>query len=417
MAYLLFTLYFVLLSWLITKSAFIHKTGISKSGLIALFTVKLLSGVLYGYLYSRPGFIQGADTWQIYFESVKETKILLGDPIRFLASLFANPDQLSFTGFSESDHSYWNNLKDNLLIKAEAVMNLFSGGYYYTNVVIYSFITFYGSITFYRTLNELYSGRKISKIIAAFLLPSFLFWTSGFYKDGVLFLFISLIIYHSNRWIMERNGGWKRFSIVMTSVIIIFLLRNYVAFLLIPALSGWLISATFKKGIYVFATIYLLLTLFVITSGHLHSSLNIPRIIASWQTGFLKLPAKSAIPVEKLEPSGLGLIENLPQALNVGFLRPYLWENKGLQYVPYAMEIAATIVLLCVFFRYRERPTPQQQVFFYFCLFLTGSAWILLGYTVNILGALVRYKAIFYPLVIAPLICSVSESWYKIHYK
>lgn len=246
-AYLLFTLYFVLLSWLITKSAFIHKTGISKSGLIALFTVKLLSGVLYGYLYSRPGFIQGADTWQIYFESVKETKILLGDPIRFLASLFANPDQLSFTGFSESDHSYWNNLKDNLLIKAEAVMNLFSGGYYYTNVVIYSFITFYGSITFYRTLNELYSGRKISKIIAAFLLPSFLFWTSGFYKDGVLFLFISLIIYHSNRWIMERNGGWKRFSIVMTSVIIIFLLRNYVAFLLIPALSGWLISATFKR--------------------------------------------------------------------------------------------------------------------------------------------------------------------------
>lgn len=310
MAYLTFTLYFLVFSWLITKSSFIRKTGIKKSVLIVLFTIKLLCGVLYGYIYSLPAFILASDTWQIYFESLKEYRVLLYDPARFFASLFANPDHLSYTGFSASSTSYWNNLKDNLLIKAEAVMNLLSGGYYYTNVVIYSFVTFYGSIAFFRTINELYTSKRIFKIITSFLLPSFLLWTSGLYKDGLLFLFMSLIIFQVNRWITERKSGWRRFSVIIISFAIIFMLRNYVAFLLMPALAGWLVSTVFpEKGILVFTFIYMVLVFFIVSSRYIHPQFDVPKVMASWQTGFMRLPARSAIPANKLDPSVMGLVK------------------------------------------------------------------------------------------------------------
>ena len=288
-------------------------------------------------------------------------------------------------------------------------MNVFTGDHYYSNVIIYSFVTFFGSIAFYRTITEIYSCGKTVALISSFLIPSFLFWTSGMYKDGFIFLFMSLAVFQTNLWMTEKKSGLRRLFIIMLCLASIFLLRTYVALLLAPALAGWLLSSrSGKKGTLIFPLLYLFLISTVLILRFIDPSLDILKIMASWQNAFLKLPANSAIHAETLEPTINGFLRNLPQALNFGFLRPYLWEQKGWQYFPYALEIAACYFLILIFILRKQAATNQQIAFRLFCFFLVTSAWLFIGYTVHIIGAITRYKSIFLPFLIAPLICSVN---------
>jgi hypothetical protein len=50
--------------------------------------------------------------------------------------------------------------------------------------------------------------------------------------------------------------------------------------------------------------------------------------------------------------------------------------------------------------------------FIYFCLFFSLSMLLMIGYTIPIIGAIVRYRSIYLPLLILPLICYTD--WYKL---
>ncbi len=71
--------------------------------------------------------------------------------------------------FFGSSDSFWNDLKSNVLIKILSVFDIFSFGYYYVNVIFYSFVTMFGPICCFRVMNDVFPGRKIT---LALLLPS-----------------------------------------------------------------------------------------------------------------------------------------------------------------------------------------------------------------------------------------------------
>src|SRR3954468_1917777 len=86
-----------------------------------------------------------------------------------------------------SHHSYWNSLKDMVMIKLMAVFNLLTGKRYFVNVILYNLLCFAGPVSFYRLMNETVLTQKRILIALIFLLPSALFWTSGIHKDGIAF--------------------------------------------------------------------------------------------------------------------------------------------------------------------------------------------------------------------------------------
>jgi hypothetical protein len=403
LAYLLFTAYFLFFCLLVHKLPFFKKSGLGTAWLLALFCIKVLCSILYGYVYSRPQYIATADTWQIYFASMEEYRLLQDDPAVFFYTWFGNPNHLQYGNFFESKLSYWNNFKDLLLIKCEALLNLFTGGRYYCNAVIYSFITFAGVVMFYKTVRRLTGGNRLLLVCACFLLPSFLFWTGGMYKDGLLFLFLSLITYQMSLWFEDKK--LKRLFYMLGAVVFIFLLRAYVAMLIVPALTAWFISSAFpSRSFLIYTATYAVCLIVVFFSTLIHPSLDIPKLISSWQHAFLRLPSRSSLAASPLEPTVYGMIKNLPQAVNKGFFRPYIWEFKGWQNIPHAIEIFAYLCLLLNFIFRKKTQNREQILFLYFCIFLTFSSWLLIGYTVHIAGALVRYKSIFLPLLMAPLI-------------
>ena len=116
------------------------------------------------------------------------------------------------------------------------------------------------------------------------------------------------------------------------------------------------------------------------------------------------------LPQPPLEPNFKSFANNAPIALNHVFARPYLHEVKSFNYFLSAIEIIFIWLLLLIWvFRYSANIIHYEIILF----FLTLSLIVLLvtGYIVPQLGALVRYRSIYLPFIIVPLMCSIQ--WKK----
>jgi hypothetical protein len=69
--------------------------------------------------------------------------------------------------------------------------------------------------------------------------------------------------------------------------------------------------------------------------------------------------------------------------------------------------------LIFLFWRERNGMKTRYSIFVYFCLFLSFSVLITIGYVVNNLGAIVRYRSIILPLLLTPVFCGLN--WEKIN--
>jgi hypothetical protein len=88
-------------------------------------------------------------------------------------------------------------------------------------------------------------------------------------------------------------------------------------------------------------------------------------------------------------------------------MRPYLFENLTLLYIPTAIEIVIYEVLFVTFLLFRIR-NSHMEAFVYFGLFFSLSMCLIIGYTIPILGAIVRYRSIYLPFIICPVACLID---------
>lgn len=186
------------------------------------------------------GLAQMQDTWSFHAESIKEYDLLYTSPAEYFTNLFQDPYGAGFGGFFAGTDSYWNDLKSNILIKLFSVFNIFSFGTYYVNVIFYSFITLFGAIAIFKVMNDAFPGKRMNILLATFLVPSFLYWTSGLHKEGLIFTGISLIIYSIYFGSIEKKWGFKRVSSLLTGLLLLPVLRNFIRVIIIPAIIAWL---------------------------------------------------------------------------------------------------------------------------------------------------------------------------------
>lgn len=426
LAYLLFLFYLVLFSWLVTKSNNFKAAGLPPKLLVGLFIAKVAGGVLYGYIHQR--YVADSDTWSIFDWSLKHYKLLLQDPAGFIKAWNADPLTEINHRFSDvfgSEGSFWNNLKSVILMKIEAMVNVFSFGHYYVNVIWYAFLTFGGYIAFYRALLLIYPKSGITSLIAVFFIPSCFFWTSGMLKDGILFMLFGYIFYYMTQWASLDGSGnrnvhgisspthavtnqpyrpYLTLALKITACLAgIFILRNYIVLLLVPCLLAWALSIKFpsKTALWFLGVFSVGLLLFFL-SPYILAGIDFPLFLANKRHDFLLLPANSALPAGRIEPSFLGYLAVLPESINYGLFRPYLWDDKGVFYIPFAIELSCFyILLLAYFFQKQVSATSLQRSFFIFGLLFLISNWLLIGFTAPIIGAIIRYKSIFMTLTVA----------------
>jgi hypothetical protein len=411
--FLLFVGYLILFSWLVTRIKFFANSGITKTQLIFFFLLKVAAGIFYGWIGIYYGeYAKMADTWNYHTESINEYHLLFSNPGEYFTNIFRNPYQDGLSKLFDSNNSYWNDLKSNVIIKILSVFNIFSFGSYFVNVIFFTFITFYGPVSFFKVMHHIFPQRRAEALFATFLVPSFLYWTSGIHKDGLIFLGISLIVY--NVYFSFRNGGFKlkRIFYILFGLALLFPLRNYIVIILVPAMIAWaLANRKPASALAIFAGVYLFFGLLFFTSRYIHPTLDFPLAVINKQQEFLKLEGHSNMPIANLEPTTMSFLSNMPQAMNHAILRPYPSDARTILALAAAIEVISFYVLFGLFLLFRDK-AQRGDSFLLFCLVFSFSLLLIIGYTVHFLGAVVRYRSVVLPMLIVPMVCMID--WKRI---
>ncbi len=408
---ILFISYLLIVSFCLIKIPFFKNSGIGKWTLACLLAMKVLAGIAYAAFYKLPKYYAGSDTWRFYRLSLIETKWLLKDPVAFLKDLFvygySSPGSVLSVG-----NSYWNDLKSNVIVKIMAVMNVFTNNSYYTNIILFNFLFLIGLVALFKVLNEVYPGKKKHLIAGLFLLPSTLFWCSGIHKDGLILSASGIVIYSFYKGLSQGFKG-RQIASIMICFLLIFSLRNYVLFALIPALLAWGLSSRYKeKSLAIFSSIYLAGIVLFFTLPFIFPAINMPLYLSLKQKDFLTLQAGSAVSLPPLIPSVKGFISFFPYAFDMALFRPHISEIKNFSYIPATAEIILLFILI-ILTAFNFRKNKISSPFIYFLFFFSFSILLICGYTVPFSGAIVRYRSFVFPFLMTPLLCMIKINFNK----
>lgn len=408
MAYLLFILYCIVFCWLITRIKFFTHSGLSNRLLITLFLLRIFTLIISCYL--NVNYFPVSDSVAFHKMGIEEYNLLFQDPHAYFVNIFHNYYTNGYSRLFDDSQSYWNNLKTNLLAKMLSIFDLFSFKNFFINTLFYNFLVFFGFVALYRVFIKIFPESFYQLIFCIFLLPSALFFTSMIHRDGLILLSLSMIIYHLFFILNNGQFTWKRIWIILFFSIVIFLLRNFVLITLIPAVTAWIIAQKKSKyGFIIFVAVYAFTSVLFFSSGYISPRANLPKYVVSRQSSFIEIgkSGNSTVSINKLSPTFKSFLNNAPQAFDHVLLRPYLSKITNFEYLPFALEIFILEILFLLFIFFRKK-NYQVHPLIYFGVFLSLSMLIIAGYTVPIIGAIVRYRSIYLIFLFVPITCYID---------
>ncbi len=403
----LLVIYLVVLTWLMTRVPFARKSGLPPNVLIVLFLFKILAGFIIGWVSFN---FSDSDYWQWNMYGWQEYQLLIHKPYVYFTNLFHSPYPQGYNGFLDSVQSFWNDLKSNLVIKLISIFNIFSRGNYYINSLFFNFIGFFGHLALYRIFISIYPRRYTAVIIGSFLLPSLLYFSSAVHKDCILLTATGMACFCFFQAMQTGRFTGKRLFYLAISLLTLLLLRSFVFIAMLPAFLAWYLSVKTRfHPVACFATVYLAGGILLASLSYLSPSFNLTATIAEKQGFFLLVnDAHTAIPITPLQPGLSGLLRNTPEALDHTLFRPYIYEHPIIFMIPVAAEVLVYQLLFLIMLFFPLHRPGRVHPFILFGLFFTLLILLNIGYIVNNLGAIVRYRSIYLPFLITPVLACID---------
>ncbi len=413
--------YIALFLWLIARSSYFKKSGLSVQSLQVAFLIKVACGaalfLLYTYYYPIR---RDADTFKYFDDSKHLYDALWTNPGDFFKMLFGIDCENEYFKSNYYSNMYnWYRSYDNgllndnrLVIRINAIFRIVSFGNYHVHSLLLNFLAFIGSYSLARLFLE-YSKSKWKTYLAVFLIPSVVFWSSGILKEAVLLFGLGLFGWNFHKLLFDR-WKWKRIPFLVFLLAILLVMKLYVFIAFVPAVMAWWISKYTKRTILVHAFMIIGGVLFGLALAQIIPSLNFIEIMANKQHDFINLSkalnVNSAIDMTYLEPNLWSFIKATPSALLNSFSRPWPTEIKGILFVPPLMENLFIISILVLSWFFGKRVAEREWKFVVFCLTFSIILFLIIGLTTPIIGAIVRYKIPAIPfLMIAALMFFDSQ--------
>jgi hypothetical protein len=145
---------------------------------------------------------------------------------------------------------------------------------------------------------------------------------------------------------------------------------------------------------------------------YIFPGLDIPQAVVDKQQAFKTLQGNSGIELPELKPTIGSFLINTPHAISSTTLRPHPGDVKHILSMAAASETAFLLLLFFLFLFWRTNGVRSTS-FIWFCIFFSFSFLLSIGFTVNFLGAIVRYRSIILPFLLVPVISLIN--WERIY--
>jgi hypothetical protein len=413
----LFCAYLLLLLALVLRVPFFRIPHVPEKLPAAVFLFKLLCGFVLVYVYTRhyPS-RETADMYKFFDDSKVLHDALADNPLHFLkmlTGLYGEPGELQpyFEAMRWWDTPLYPDSynESRILIRFNAFVRLFSFGWFSIHVLFMTFLSFTGCVALYRLFVKREPELVAGSFIAAFLLPSVLFWTSGVLKEGIVMSAMGLLLYLLLTPWRTLNPG--RILLLLGATALLAATKAYVLLCLAPGLLAFYLSRNRAHRLYYFLGVNALLLLTALNLYRISPSLDVVHILCYKRGEYIYLAERtftgSLITRNYLDFHWYSILAESPVALFNALFRPHLLELKSVMYLPPALENLFLLLVCALAIAFPRR--PLQQGLFY--LFLNYALLLLLltGLTTPVLGSLVRYKTATLPLLFFAVFQLVNE--------
>lgn len=341
------------------------------------------SSVLYDALWSAPGdfirMLTGIDNDSPYFDS--QYYGVMNNWVR------------------QFENNVYND--SHTMIRFNAVLRLFSFGEYHVHTVFACFVSTTGLVALYRAVHPLLSGAVRGIMPAIFLWPSVLFWSSGVLKESLLVFGLGLFLLGTiGKW--PDRLAWRPMTAFIIGLFVMLVVKFYVLLCLVPGLLAWSwAQARPGRALWQSALVHVLALIGVLLSGSLVPGYDILELLAVKQKDFIGMATEvhsgSLLHMPVLEPTLWSLITNAPYALHMSFISPFLVLHNGALAWMGALENVILLLLPILAWRYAKPwAAVDKPTLWFFSSFILLLA-LLIGFTVPVVGALVRYRVPMLP--------------------
>ena len=389
------------------------------------FAVKVSCGLVFWWIYSyHYHFRDTSDAFRYFDDAMVLADMLKTNPVDYFKFLFGiGLDDPNTQKYFDQMHGWTSSysyglINDNpLIIRLNAIVGLLSMGSFHVHTVCMAFLSSIGAWFACKGLAMFSAFRARLFVAILMVLPSYLFWSSSVLKEVPLLLGLGFLLYLICS-ISYRGWSVKLFLLLAAVVAGLFFVKGYVIMAFLPALLFFILDSFIKKPVLSFVGIVLLSIVAAGCADVFYPSGDFYYVLGKKQVDFYNVAnsqnAGSVIEIPQVN-GFFSFVKNSPEYLVNAYLRPFPNEGSGLLYLFCKAEIVVTLLLLVlVIFTSKFHCKVQVRMILMSLLFILILG-LIIGATVPILGAIVRYKipALFL-FAFALCFCLDEVKWKKI---
>lgn len=403
---LLTCFYIILFGFIILRARFFKNLGLPPKLFLGVFLLKIAFGTLLFLVYTI--YYQDretADIFKYFDDSLYMTQALWDKPADFFKMLFGIQNDTPY--FNEAYYNKMNNWfrvyessmynDSHTIIRFNAVVRIFSFGFYHVHTVVMCFISLLGLTALYKAVFPFAKAKSKEFFAVIFLLPSALFWGSGVLKEGLLFFGFGFLILSMIR-ISKRKDMVYNTGLFLFSITLLLYLKFYVLAALSVGIFGYLLTAFTgtKKALLKYMVAFAIIAIAGLNIHHVFPGFNVLELLVTKQKDFIGLAtyeeSGSQFEMAPLEPTPSSFILNAPEALLNSFFRPFPQHADSPFMLMATVENVLVFIALGLLLCYFKKPDSPVTNLTYFFLFSGLILFLIVGWTTPVSGALVRYK-------------------------
>lgn len=314
------------------------------------------------------------------------------------------------------------------VVQIGTIISMISFNTYMGIALYFSFLSYLGLWLLYRVFYHFYPNLYKPLAYAVLFIPSVVFWGSGLFKDTITIGCVAWAVYNTYRIFIKPKRRVINVVLLLINIFLIASIKTYIVACLVPMLLVWIVLAfrgnIKSKFIKISVTPILILATalggFIMTRqiSSMSDTFSLDQLeqratdMVWWHTKVKEIYGEDGgggsfySLGNPYDFSPTGILKKIPQAINVTFFRPYLWEAGNPVMIMSALESLA----LFIFFLYLILKMKLglirrmfENPFIIMCFGFSLLFSIGVGITSNNFGALVRYKIPAMPFFVAGL--------------